>query len=117
MGDDRVLEEHLWDVDTIGGSMLQELVQHYYRSMVFNFGTSSQLIPLFQTTDQWKVGSVPAVFVTNVIVTLECNGSSLDAITRKKVTEVWREVTVWKSLLPHVQWHLTSVETALLFLH
>jgi len=28
-----------------------------------------------------------------------------------------KAVTVWKSLLPHVQWHLTSVETTLPFLH
>jgi hypothetical protein len=50
------------------------------------FGTDFGLIPRFQTTDQWKVGIIPADFVTNVAVAINCNRSDFDVAILNRET-------------------------------
>jgi hypothetical protein len=66
-------ENHLWSTNFLGNRVLEELLEWYYRATTFQFGKNWAFIPEFRSTDQWKLGHVPADFVTNVEVTLNCN--------------------------------------------
>jgi hypothetical protein len=75
-------EHHLWKEEYLGHNVLTELLQHYYRNTQFRFHDAYELIPRFQTTDQWGVGAVPADFVTNIEVNIVCNSKSPYARSR-----------------------------------
>jgi hypothetical protein len=67
-------QNHLWQEDSMGKEVLSELLQHYYRSTRFKFGSAYELIPQFQYTNQWPLETVPADFVTNVNIIVACSG-------------------------------------------
>jgi hypothetical protein len=60
--------DHLWNMECLGHNVFLELLQHYYRSTQFRFGTDYELLPRFLFTDQWGLGTIPADFVANVVV-------------------------------------------------
>jgi hypothetical protein len=66
-------EHHLWSADFLGDRVLQELLEWYYSATTFDFGKNWTFIPEFRRKDQWDLGHVPADFVTNIEVTLDCN--------------------------------------------
>jgi hypothetical protein len=65
--------EHLWSADFLGNRVLLELLEWYYRATTFEFGQNWSFVPEFRSTDQWELCHVPADYVTNVEVTLDCN--------------------------------------------
>jgi hypothetical protein len=79
LGPDHPDEKHLWDAESIGEGMLQELMEHYYHSVEFQFSNGFDSIAAFQTTDQWNMGFIPADFVTNVTFTVHCNFFDFDS--------------------------------------
>jgi hypothetical protein len=64
--------DHLWSADSLGDDMFPELVEQYYRATHFEFGDQYDLIPRFQFTDQWGLGTIPADYVTNAKVSIVC---------------------------------------------
>jgi hypothetical protein len=73
-------EDHLWMIEYIGKRMLPELIEYYYRSTRFHFLSRFEDIPRFQITDQWNIGVIPADFITNVTVAIECGHFDFDSI-------------------------------------
>ncbi|KAF2026540.1 hypothetical protein EK21DRAFT_92284 [Setomelanomma holmii] len=63
--------------------MLEELKEHYYQATCFDFGSDYKLIPIFQSTDQWQLGNVPAEFVTTLKVSIDCCKIDFDAAIEK----------------------------------
>jgi hypothetical protein len=74
-------ENHWWKIDFVGEHFRRELSEHYYRSNLFFFGDSFDLLSKFRVTDQWNLGFVPADVVTNVGVQIDCDGYDFDGLT------------------------------------
>jgi hypothetical protein len=64
--------DHLWTADSLGDDIFPELLEQYFRATHFEFGDQYDLIPRFQFTDQWGLGTTPADYVTNVKVSIIC---------------------------------------------
>jgi hypothetical protein len=73
-------ENHWWKIDFVGEYFRRELSEHYYRSNLFSFGDSFDLLSKFRVTDQWNLGFVPADVVTNVGVQIDCDGYDFDGL-------------------------------------
>lgn len=98
-------EAHLWNAECIGDRMLRELIEYYYRSTCFCFGSEFHLIPRYQFTDQWKIGAPPMDFVTNVGVSVICDGSNFDATPSKKEFCCKNTDIVWVAASCHLHDH------------
>jgi hypothetical protein len=84
LGAETECSQHLWKAEAVGENMLHEMIEQYYRSSAFQFNGRFDLIPLFQTTDQWNIGFVPADFITNVQVSISCDSLEFNAPHIKK---------------------------------
>jgi hypothetical protein len=71
---------HWWKIEFVGEYFRRELSEHYYRSNLFSFKDSFELLLKFRVTDQWNLGFVPADVVTNVGVQIDCNGYDFDGL-------------------------------------
>jgi hypothetical protein len=68
--------------------MVREIGENFYRTSHFQFEDRFDLIPKFRVTDQWKLGFIPVAFVSNVEVSLKCNGEEFEKIEEVEEEEV-----------------------------
>jgi hypothetical protein len=65
--------DHWWDETFVGAEMVREIGENFYRTTCFQFEDKFDLIPKFRVTDQWNLGFIPAAFVSNVEVSINCD--------------------------------------------
>jgi hypothetical protein len=94
--------KHLWSADFLGNRVLLELLEWYCRATTFEFGQNWSFVPEFRSTDQWELGHVPADYVTNVEVTLDCN--DYEVIKMGRGEEDGWSYAVWNTVQVATAW-------------
>lgn len=65
----------------VGDRLHQELGEHFFRHTVFTFGPDAEgleQLPKFRTMDASKIGYIPAQFVCNIQVDIDCSTYNVD---------------------------------------
>jgi hypothetical protein len=61
----------------------RNMIEHYYRSVLFHFHEWFALLPSFRLTDQWKVGVLPADIIMNIAVDVLCHRHNFNGLDPK----------------------------------